>query len=524
MSVAQKAPVAAAAPTGLMRALGPWTAMAVVVGTVIGSGIYKKPHEIAIQTPYFGLVALAWILGGVGTLVGAFAIAEVAVIFPKAGGNYVFLREGFGRLAGFLWGLVEFFIIKGASLAALATVFSESVNDLVHNSALRGIIGLPTAAEGWGLWSQHVLTISVVLALTFVNVIGVRASGRLQLTITLIKVGSLVGIVLLPFLVLSLDRQTPGGGWPSVHNLAPVWPSLTALDIGRFGAALVGVLWAYDGWINIAPVAEEVRQPQRNVPLALLGGVGLIMLLYLGANLAYALVLPVETLQNSTRSIVATVFSEHLLGPIGAALASAAVLISVLGACNGLLLAGPRVVYAMGQDGLAPPSLAEVHARFRTPAPAIIALGIWSCLLVLAGAILTTSRLPVLTLGHWNLDLNVPAGKALFDVLTDFDIFGVVFFQTLGVASIFVFRHRLPNVERPYRCWGYPFTPLLHIGMMALVAVSMFFHQRTETLMGLSLIAVGCVIYPFANRRWSSPGRTSPRLNESSVSDGSASS
>lgn len=507
MTVAAKRPTAPTSASGLLRALGPWTAMAVVVGTVIGSGVFKKPHEVAEQTPFFGMAALAWILGGVLTLFGSLAIAEVAVLYPRAGGNYVFLREGFGRLAGFLWGWVEFLIIKGASLAALATVFSESVHDVLRNQALQHALGREANSIELTLWQQHLLAVAVLLVLTLVNVVGVRWSGRLQLAITLVKVGSLIGILILPFAVLLLAPRGAGDSLPSVSNLKPVWPGWSALDMGRFGAALVGVLWAYDGWINIAPVAEEVRAPQRNIPIALLGGVGVITFLYLGANFAYSLVLPVETIQGCTHSIVATVFSERLLGPIGAAVASAAIMISVFGALNGMLLAGPRVLYAMGEDHLAPPRLAAVHPRFRTPALAIVIMGSWAALLVLAGAALTVYRLPVPHLGSWAIDLNVPAGKSLFDILTDFDIFGVVFFETLGVASIFVFRRRFPNVARPYRCWGYPWTPALYVLLMVLVAINMFFHQRAETVMGLAFIVVGVGAYYVARWRWSRPGQ-----------------
>src|SRR5579884_2789972 len=212
------APAGTSSPPRLLRALGPLTAMAVVVGTVIGSGVFKKPHEVAEQIPFFGLVAIAWILGGVLTLLGSFAIAEVAVLFPRAGGNYVFLREGFGRLFGFLWGWVEFLIIKGASLAALASVFSESVHDVLNNSALRRAVGVEPNSAGLSLWQQHLVTIAVLGVLTLVNVVGVRWSGRLQLGITLIKVGSLLGILLLPFAVLLLARPGPDGMLPSVHN------------------------------------------------------------------------------------------------------------------------------------------------------------------------------------------------------------------------------------------------------------------------------------------------------------------
>jgi len=484
------------APPRLVRALGPLMAAAVVVGTVIGSGVFKKPQEVAQHVPYFGLAALAWVLGGVLALLGSFAIAEVAVLYPRAGGNYVFLREGYGRLAGFLWGWVEFWIIKGASLAALATVFAESLHDVLQNPAFRQALGLDAGPARLGFWEQRALTVAVIFGLAAVNVVGVRWSGWLQLGVTLVKVGSLLAIMALPFVGLLVR---PGAAQPPrAENLRPVWPGWAGLDPGAFGAALVGVLWAYHGWINIAPVAEEVRQPQRNIPLGLLGGIGVIIFLYLGANLAYALVIPAREVQRLTETTVATDFSLRLLGPIGSAAASAAVMTSVFGALNGLLLAGPRVLYAMGEDGLAPRALAAIHPRFHTPAWAVVVMALWAGLLVVAAAALTRYRLPVLALGGRALDLNVPQGKPLFDILTAFAMFGVVIFETLGVATVFVFRRRLPHAERPYRCWGYPVTPAVYVIILGLVAANMFVHERAEALVGVGFIAVGAAVYAAA--------------------------
>src|SRR5262245_29063718 len=183
----------------LVRALGPWMAMAVVVGTIIGSGVFKKPQQVAETIPYFGLAAFAWVLGGVLALLGSLALAEVTVMYPRAGGNYVFLREGFGRLAAFLWGWVEFWIIRGASIAALATVFSESLHDALRNDAFRAALGLPSTPEVLGFWHLRALTVGILVVLALVNVRGVRWGGGLQLFITLVKVGSLLAIMILPF-------------------------------------------------------------------------------------------------------------------------------------------------------------------------------------------------------------------------------------------------------------------------------------------------------------------------------------
>jgi amino acid transporter len=502
-----KADIESSSP-GLLRALGPVTAIAVVVGTVIGSGVFKKPQVVAENVPYFGLAATVWVLGGLLALLGALSLAEVAVLYPKAGGNYVFLREGYGRLFGFLWGWVEFWIIRSASIAALATIFAESLHDVLRNRAFRQALGLEPASQVLGYWPQQWLTVAVIFGLALVNVRGVRWGGFLQLFITLVKVGSLLGIMALPFIASALTgvihsapTEVPP---PRPENLLPAWPSgLGEINFKNLGAAMVGVLWAYHGWMNIAPIAEEVRNPQRNIPLSLLGGVGIIIFLYLGANFAYYLIIPRDEMAGLTQTTVATDFSLRLLGPIGAAVASAAVMCSVFGALNGNLLVGPRLLYAMGEDGLAPKVLGAVHPRYRTPALAILIMAGWGSMLVVLGALLTRTELPVISPAGFEINLNVPKNKALFDILTDFAMFGAVTFETMAVATIFVFRWRYPNAERPYRCWGYPVVPALYVLILASVLVNMFRSQPTEAYTALGFIAVGAAVYfaAFAGRR-----------------------
>jgi amino acid transporter len=455
-------------------------ATAVVVGTVIGSGVFKKPQSVAEHVPNFGLAALTWVLGGLLVLLGALAYAEVTVILPRAGGNYVFLREAYGRLAGFLWGWVDFCIIRSASLAALATVFTESLHDVLRNESFQQAVGLPPGTQ-LGFWSQRVLTVSVLLLLALVNVRGVRWGGLVQLVITIVKVGSLVAIALLPFAVLAAWVSAPMT--PSFDNLSPVWPEdWRQVSVGGLGSAFLAVLWAYHGWQNIAPVAEEVRRPQRNLPLALLGGVAVIITLYLGANLAYYLVIPREEMAQLKETTVATQFCLLLLGPLGAAAASAAVMCSVFGALNGNLLVGPRLLYAMGEDGLAPRALGVVHSRYRTPALAILVLAVWSALQILTVALFTRIG--------W-----LEENKSHFDRLTDFAMFGAVIFETLAVVSIFIFRRRRPEAERPYRCPGYPVVPALYVILPACVLVNMFLNETVEALAGVAFIALGAAVY-----------------------------
>jgi basic amino acid/polyamine antiporter, APA family len=484
---------AAAPATGpaLARVLGPWMATALVIGTVIGSGVFKKPQAVAVQVPEFGLAMLAWVLVGLLALIGALALAEVAVLLPRAGGNYVFLREGYGRWAGFLWGWVEFWIIRSASIAALATIFTESLHDI-----LRQVRAAEAGMDVLHYWERHGVTVAVIAVLGWINLRGTRLGGALQVVVTSVKALSLLALAVLPFVILGLvnePRLRPG-----LDNLTPLWPAdWGAVNWSNFGSALVSVLWAYHGWMNIAPVAEEVRQPSRNLPLALIGGTLTVIALYLTVNFAYGLVIPHDDMVGLRDRTVAGEFCVRLLGPVGLVLASAAVMLSVFGSLNGNLLVGPRLLYAMAHDELAPRALGKLHPRYRTPALAEMVLAGWSILLVVGSAALVEYPLPLLALGSWTLDLNLPRGVMPFDVLTDYAMFGAVWFETLAVASIFPLRWRFPpaRVALPYRCWGYPWLPALYVIVMAAVLGNMFVTKRTESLFGLGFVALGAAVY-----------------------------
>jgi APA family basic amino acid/polyamine antiporter len=477
----------------LPRVLGPWIATAIVVGTVIGSGVFKKGRNVAENVPEFGMAMSAWILGGLLTLLGAFALAEIAVLYPRAGGNYVFLREAYGRWAGFLWGWVEFWIIRSASIAALATMFTESFHDVLRQSLYPG-----QSVDVLSFWERQALTALTIGALAWVNARGAWLGGGLQFLITLLKVGSLLFIIALPFVVTAVVSQSAHP--PRTEYLSPWWPaSFSKMNWMGFGTALIAVLWAYNGWMNIAPVAEEVREPSRNIPLALFVAVFILIALYCGANFAYYLIIPNPEMAALKNTTVATEFCNRLLGPVGAIVASAIVMTSVFGALNGNLLVGPRLLYAMGQDRLAPGLLSELHSRYRTPVVATIVMAGWSCLLVLGVGALTQYRLPTISLLGIEIDPNIPQGKSPFDIMTDFAIFGSVTFETLAVASIFVFRYRIPitRENRPFRCWGYPVVPALYVVIMVAVIFTFFNseQQRTEAFVGVGFIVLGATVY-----------------------------
>jgi APA family basic amino acid/polyamine antiporter len=490
--------------TPLPRVLGPWITTAIVVGTVIGSGVFVKGRTVTDNATYTGLAMAAWVLGGVLALLGALALAEVAVLFPRAGGNYVFLREAYGRPMGFLWGWVEFWIIRSASIAALATIFTSSLHDALRLSLY------PNQPEAvvFDFWQRQLITVLVIAGLATVNARGTRLGGGLQFVVTLVKVASLLFIIVLPFVVYAVVSEPKFP--PKTENLAPGWPgSFSDIKWAGFGAALIGVLWAYHGWMNIAPVAEEVKNPQRNIPLSVLLGVLILIGLYCGAQLAYYLVVPRADIvakdanHELKASPIATEFISDLIGPVGAIVASVILMTSVFGSLNGNLLVGPRLLYAMGHDRLAPAKLAEVHPRYKTPLAATVVLAGWSCFLVVA---LNTLHQSDLT--WFDTDKTGADGKRVkalpFDVLTNFAVFGSVTFETLAVASIFVFRWLIPVTpeNRPYRCWGYPVVPALYVAIMGAVLVTFFAtpQQRTEAFVGIAFIALGAAVYALVFR------------------------
>jgi APA family basic amino acid/polyamine antiporter len=486
-------------PPGLPRILGPWIATAIVVGTVIGSGVFKKGRNVAENVPEFGMAMSVWVLGGLLALLGAFALAEVAVLFPRAGGNYVFLREAYGRWAGFLWGWVEFWINRSASIAALALMFTESFHDVLRQSLYPG-----QAVDVLSFWERQLLTVAVIAGLAAINARSAWLGGGVQFFITLVKVGSLLFIIALPFVVQAVVSEPAHP--PKTQYLSPLFPAKWAeVGWGSYCVALVAVLWAYNGWMNIAPVAGEVREPSRNIPLSLVAGVLILIVLYCGANFAYYLIIPRPEMAGLSKdTTVATEFCFRLVGPIGAIIASAIVMTSVFGALNGNLLVVPRLLYAMGQDRLAPPILSRLHASYRTPVIATIVLAGWSCLLILIVGALTQYRLPTITIGSEEYSLNIAEDKRPFDIMTDYVIFGSVTFETLAVSSIFVFRRRIPVTpeNRPYRCWGYPVVPAIYIAIMAAVLFNFFANprQRSEALVGTAFIALGAVVYAVAFR------------------------
>jgi amino acid transporter len=427
----------------LPRILGPFDAVMIVVGSIIGSGIFLKVSNIDDKVPAFGAILAVWLLGGLASLCGSLSLAELAAMLPHAGGPYVYLREAYGRITAFLWGWAEFSIIRTGSLGSLAcgTViyFNKFLESLEANGVLPAsdLVPLPHFA-------QAMVTISAVLILTWINVIGTRAAARTQNITAVIKVTFLLVLMLGPLVF---------GKWTS-QNFQPIAPSqFTPNFFKAFGLAMVAVFWPYDGWINMGPVAEEVKNPQRNVPLGLGLGILVVTFVYIGANIGYHMCLPISETRHS-QTIAADVF-ESILGRWGVPLAAAGVMISMFGALNSNLLAGPRIYFAMARDGLFPRAISRVHPRFQTPANAVLAQSIWSLLQIAIA--FSVAKNP----------------KAAFDILTDFVVLGGTIFYALVVAAVIVLRWRMPVLERPYKTHFYPLTPIIYLLTALLVVGSM---------------------------------------------------
>ncbi len=473
----------------LPRVLGLKEAYCVVVGCVIGSGIFMVPATVARDVPFVGGIALVWVVGGLFSLAGALTLAELGAMLPRAGGLYVYLREAYGPRTGFLFGWTEFWVIRTGSMATLASAFARYFVQLVAAPA-----GVRT--EVW----QAGAAVAAIAIVATVNVLGTALGGRLQVAGTAIKVGGIAALIALPVVV--------GGG--NSANLAPAWPRAFDGSVWTgMMTAMVGVLWAYDGWVNLTPLAEEVREPGRNIPRALLLGMASLIAIYLTTTLAYHLVLSLpEVAASSTdrgaEGAVAARYCSKLVGRWGVMAISILVMTSIFIALNGNALTGPRAYFAMARDGLFPAALCRIHPRFQTPSHAVVAQAAWAILLTLAGTVLIVIPPPVAAGG-----LPDPIRRAwaelhktpLYDVLYTYVIFGATLFTMLAIASVFVLRARRPDLPRPYRTWGYPVTPLLYVVASLVLLASMLRETPAESFAGLLIILLGLPAYAVFARR-----------------------
>lgn len=457
--------------TKLIPALGMYASLAVVIGTVIGSGIFFKPKQVAGAVGD-DIVMMLVLWGGCGlvNLCGALTLAELAAMLPHTGGNYVYLREAYGRLWAFLWVWAEFWVMRSGAIAALAAALALSIKSLLVTS---GMAELSHTAE------RGVIIAAIVL-LGVVNIAGVHWGGLVQTVTTFIKAGFLVFLAVLPFWVASAG-VTADGATPATVSEVAAAATVEAEGLWShgglilLGTALGAIMWAYDGWGQIAVVAEEVQQPRRQIPWALITGVLLLTVLYMGANWAFHSTLSAEQLINSDIPAVDVV--KKLLPGFGEKLTLAMLMISVFGALNANILVGPRVLYAASQDHRLMGPLRRIDPRTGTPAIAIVALCSWSIVLVMLA------------------DLNATPGERLFDMLTTYVIFGGSIFYLAAVIAVFVLRRKMPDAHRPYRTWGYPWVPAIFVVAYIGLLVSMFLAGPREAISGLVLIVLGALVY-----------------------------
>ena len=444
---------------GLVRGLGAAAAASINIANMIGTGVFLKARVMTCNVGSPGAVLAVWAAAGALVLAGALSYAELAAMMPKAGGEYVFLREAYGRRLGFLSGWTYFFVSRGGSLAAQS--FSAAI---FLNILTDGAIG------------QDRLPLAAILALaltTLVNFAAVSTTGRIAGALTAIKITTVVAVGAAAFFLARGDwmhfaLSNTGG---ACEGVAPEARG----GVAGFGAAMLGALWGFQGWATLTPMAGEVANPRRNIPLAYAAAVLVVGALYLFTNAGYFYALtPDEVAGVSTASSVATEVMSRILGPAAAAAMAAAMMTSSLGALHTGIAATARVPYAMAEDGLFFPGMNRLSPRTRVPVRAAVAAAVWSGLLTLTGS---------------------------YDRLTDWAIFGLWLFYGLTAASVLVMRRRLPSADRPYRVWGYPAVPVIFTGVTACLLLNTLLTAPRQTALGLGLIALGLPFYWYWSRQ-----------------------
>ena len=454
----------------LMRGLGPWASAAIVVGTMIGTGIFLKPAEMAREGRSVSVVFAAWIVGGILSLFGALSFAELGASIPEAGGEYAYLRRGFGPAWGFLFGWMHSIVGRPASAASIAAGLMRFLGFFVPavaapiftwHIAVPGLTGWLKPYDFVFTWAQPLGVFWLVL-MTGINYLGVRLGGGVQVFLTAIKILSVL-------LVIGVAFALPVGA----HASNPVWPSAAQTGLlSAFLAALAAALWAYDGWEDLNLVGSEVKDPERNIPRALVWGVSLVALIYLLFSAACLKVLSFESVANSAH--VASDVVERAVGHGAAAWITLAMAISALGSMNSSVLSGARVPYAMARDGIFFKIADGIHPKYRTPGRALIFQCVLTSIMALTGT---------------------------FEELTGLFIFAAWIFYGLAVVALFRMRRTEPNLTRPYRCWGYPVVPgLFVLGSLALT-VNIWLERPGRSSIGLLLIVAGLPFYRYWQKR-----------------------
>jgi basic amino acid/polyamine antiporter, APA family len=444
------------ADEGLLRAIGLGSAILIVVGAVIGSGIFLTTGGMAALIPSASLLLLAWTLGGVLAITGGLTYAELGAMFPSSGGVYVYLREAYGPLPAFLYGWASLLVVISGSMAAVAVGFAEYLSYFIPAASTSNVVlSVPVPWGTFAISAGQLVAGASLAVLGAINYVGVRSGNMVNVVLTAAKVA---GLVALPVLALIAGQVTP--------SYTPVVPAEIARPLASFGIAMIAVLWTYESWYYVTYAAGEVKDAPRNVPRALVIGVLFLMGIYLAVNIAYLYTLRIDEMRGVTR--IAELAMSVLMGPGGATFIAATVVISTFG-CNAAgLLGGSRVLFAMALDGVFLPAASRVHPKYRTPHVAIVALTVWSVVLALSGT---------------------------YEQLFTYVMFASILFSVAAGVALFVLRRTRPNAARPYRTWGYPIIPLVFVVGSAAFVVNTLLERPVESLAGLGLLAIGLPVY-----------------------------
>ncbi len=447
----------------LVRELNVWHATSIVVGTIIGSGIFRVSGEMMKDVGSPALVYLVWIVGGLLSFFGALTYAELGAIKPYAGGEYVYVRDGYGPLPGFLYAWTWFLIAKPASIAAVTTGIVDVLSTFPRLSFLPHVLGsLHLGSHTIDVTYGHLVAIAATVFISGLNYIGIRSAGNFQLVLTILKVGMIAAIIFIGFTAAS-------GTWA---NFGTKFAGAKG-GMAGFMAALVAALWAYDGWNDLNMVGGEIKRPERSIPLALISGVFVVALLYIGMNIAIQYVIPSGAL--ALLPVPAAAATQIAIGPWGAALVSVGMALSMLVGLNGTVMSGGRVPFAVARDGYFFKALGEVHPRFHTPAAAIVVQAVLAIALLLVGG----------------------AFKDLFSLA----IFAEWLFYMIAASTIFVFRRHEPDTPRAYRTWGYPVVPALFIAAAAVLLYYTFTDNIRNSFVGSLVILAGVPVFLYFARK-----------------------
>jgi APA family basic amino acid/polyamine antiporter len=479
--------------TSLVRALGPIDATMIVIGSMIGSGIFIVSAESSRLSGAPGWLLLAWALAGLLTITGALCCSELATMMPRAGGVYVFLREAFGSPIGFLYGWTLFLVIQTGTIAAVAIAFAKFLGVFITGVSPENYLVAPIRLGGYGisLSTEQLVAIVLITLLTWTNTRGLEVGKIVQNTFTFAKTAALGAVVVIG---LSLGWKSNSAAlssawwdsWANGWNPQAAQPGLTitggfALAL-LFGKSMVGPLFAQTAWTNVTFIGSEVRDPGKNLVRALVGGCGIVVVLYLLANIAYLAVLPFSEIEHAPQNRVAVAMMNAIFGHPGAMGMAAAIMISTFGCDNGLILAGARVYYAMARDGLFFRKIAATN-RFRVPAAALVAQGIWTACLVLPRTVTVNPATHQVSYGN------------VYNQLLEYIVSADLLFYLLIVVAVIILRHRRPDAERPYRTWGYPVVPIVSILLSALLIVDLAWLAPATSGMGILIVLTAVPAY-----------------------------